>query len=152
MYPRQLWLKLYFPARSSPQSWHENNTAMYCNFSYGTDNKRGILLRWMLQYLYMQRSHTYISFFLYIYILHASISPDSHFFRRISGCPVSPRMVSFNSGLGASMALVAYYPRLCGMLGFPLLLLLVAPWTLEFDDDFHAFSHGFFLGKETMED
>ena len=39
---------------------------------------------------------------------------------------IQAMMVSFNSGLGASMAMVAYYPCLCGMLGFPLLLLLMA--------------------------
>ena len=39
---------------------------------------------------------------------------------------IQAMMVSFNSDLGASMAMVAYYACLCGMLGFPLLLLLMA--------------------------
>ena len=55
-----------------------------------------------------------------------------------------PRMVSFNSGLSASMAMVAYYPRLCGIFGFPLLLLLMAPRSrkLEMMSKFTMFFFG----------
>ena len=63
-------------------------------------------------------------------------------------------MVSFNSGLSASMAMVAYYPRLCGIFGFPLLLLLMAPRSRKVEMIF-AFSMVFFGGfgePKNMED
>ena len=153
-------------------------TILYCTaiFSYGTDNKKPSFCDECCSMYIHKYTYIYI-FWVYVdnthllihtslYMVHISFtgipteiprnvslqtSFPCNFTKRVFY--VLPRMVSFNSGLSASMAMVAYYPRLCGIFGFPLLLLLMAPrswrcwrWWAEFPWFFLGF------GEPKMED